>query len=353
MADDEHDPAFAALPRATQKRIDDAFDAALSNTRGILAEPARKRRKLDHSPTPGGFVAGGFIPDEPAAGGFVVDDDSTQGGFVRDESSPAGGFLAQDDASDAGVEQHTHIPLSLIPTALQILDLPPDDEDVLSVFRNAASGWGSRSRGRSGEDEEEADALVSRKDWRAVCAALLDTGDRDGDEDISMEDAAADEREAAAEAPSDSGEEYVRSESEAEEEEEGEDDSDDEYQDGGFVRSRKGKGSAGRTQGSKGKRSRGKAGLSGGREDGEGEGLTGRQKRECRAAFGLFFPDVPEGELEKQRIGIKDITRVAKLLKEKITAEETVEMLEAFSSAGDKTMGLGDFERMMSAAKLV
>ena len=75
---------------------------------------------------------------------------------------------------------HTHIPLSLIPAALQSLDLQPDDPDVLAVFQNAASGW-EASRGSAGRSQDE--LRVSRKDWRAVCAALLDTsaGD-DGDE---------------------------------------------------------------------------------------------------------------------------------------------------------------------------
>lgn len=31
---------------------------------------------------------------------------------------------------------------------------------------------------------------------------------------------------------------------------------------------------------------------------------------------------------------------------------QTVEMLDAFSTSADKTMGLADFERMMVAAKL-
>ena len=43
-----------------------------------------------------------------------------------------GGFIGTD--SDG-------IPLSSILKVLQSLDLPPDDEEVLAVFRNAASGW--------------------------------------------------------------------------------------------------------------------------------------------------------------------------------------------------------------------
>ncbi|KAI0666747.1 hypothetical protein C8Q78DRAFT_419262 [Trametes maxima] len=349
-ADDEHDPAFAALPSPLRERIDAALDAALKNNSD--GSPARKRRKVAHSPPQGGFVAaGGFIPEEPAAGGFIVNEPAG-GGFIRDTTPVAAGGFVADDASDDD-EPHTHIPLSLIPTALQNLDLQPDDEDVLSVFRNAASGW--RTRGGAGDDPP--DALVSRRDWRAVCAALLDTGAGDDeDEDVDMDDDPRGSAQDAEEAPSDCGEEYVGSNG-SESDNEGEDGSDDEYREGGggFERPRAAKASpkkgatrAGRKQGGGGRRA-----ASGTESEDEGaRSLTARQKKECRVAFGLFFPEVGEGELDEQRIRIKDITRVAKVLKEKITAEETVEMLEAFSSSGDKSLSLGDFERMMVAAKL-
>ncbi|OJT09614.1 hypothetical protein TRAPUB_13921 [Trametes pubescens] len=330
MADDELDPGYAALPQELQERIDDALDEALKDS-ATDAEPAHKRRKLDHSPAPGGFVAGGFIPDSPAANGFIVDEPYSGGGFVRDESPVAG-------------ERQTYIPFSLIPTALQLLDLQPDDEDVLAVFRNAATGWG----GERSEGEDE-DALVSRKDWRAVCAALLDSGSGDEDEDVDMDDRSGDAAEdGLEEAASDSGEDFVQSESGAEESLDG---SDEEYEEdgGGFVRTKTAKkGGKVATERQAARKTRSTAATA----DGEAHALSARQKAECRAAFALFFPDVQEDELGKQRIAIKDITRVAKLLKEKITAEETVEMLEAFSSAADKTMGLSDFERMMISAKL-
>ncbi|CAE6434125.1 unnamed protein product [Rhizoctonia solani] len=79
----------------------------------------------------------------------------------------------------------------MVPTALQMLDLPPDDEDVMNVFRNAATGWESRPgasrRRESGSDNEvvvdkDAGLSVSRADWRAVCAVLLSQKD-DEDED--------------------------------------------------------------------------------------------------------------------------------------------------------------------------
>ncbi|KAI0644167.1 hypothetical protein C8Q79DRAFT_875620, partial [Trametes meyenii] len=334
-ADDEHDPAFSTLPAALRKRIDAAFDAALKNNSDGSVEPARKRRKVAHSPPAGGFVGGGFIPEEPAGGGFIVDEPAG-GGFVRDATpAAAGGFMA-DGASDDD-EAYTHIRLSLIPTALQILDLPPDDSDVLGVFRNAASGW--RSGGGAGD--EPPDGMVSRKDWRAVCAALLDAGaGGDEGENVDMDD---DPGESAqdAEAASDSGEEYVGSDV-SETENEGEEGSEDEYREGAKASPKRAAA-----------RGRGRKAASGTSSEDEGpRPLTARQKKECRAAFGLFFPEVGEDELDGQRIRIKDVSRVAKVLKEKMSAEETVEMLDAFSSAGDGSMSLGDFERMMVAARL-
>jgi len=62
---------------------------------------------------------------------------------------------------------------------------------------------------------------------------------------------------------------------------------------------------------------------------------------------------VPDGELDCQKIMIKDVTRVANLLKEKIKAEEIIEMLDAFSTSPDKSMNLQDFARMMIATKLI
>lgn len=254
---------------------------------------------------------------------------------MRDRSppgSPAGGFIADEGGtSDHG--RHTHIPLSLIPTALQILDLPPDDEDVLSVFQNAASGWGEHKRGRGHELgrglNQEDGVLVSRKDWRAVCAALLDTGADDRD-DVHMDgdglvDRSPTRSDRPEEAPSDSGEEYVQSDGGESDVEVG-DDSDDEYRDGGggFVKSKKTRPARGGTRASSGKGRQARSiGESDEEERGsEHRGLTARQKKECRAAFSLFFPDVRDDELDKQRIRIKDITRIAKLLKEKVTAEE-------------------------------
>jgi hypothetical protein len=50
--------------------------------------------------------------------------------------------------------------------------------------------------------------------------------------------------------------------------------------------------------------------------------LTARQTRTCLQAFALFFPTVSASELPNQKIMIKDIQRVAKVLGENIKANE-------------------------------
>ncbi|TBU27239.1 hypothetical protein BD311DRAFT_385339 [Dichomitus squalens] len=343
--DDNDDPGYAALPLDLQRRIDNAFDSALSSSR---SPPSKRRRLLgqDQAPAPGGFLL-----DDAPPGGFFREDSPPSGGFLPDEAQPS------EDQDDQETVQR-HIPLSLIPTALQILDLQADDEDVLSVFRNAASGWNDRSTAHSGDPS---DALVSRKDWRAVCAALLDPG-LAGDDDVDIggdqDPPSGSEADVSlGEELSDSGEEYMQSVSSVSD---GfGDDSDDEYREGGFLPAKDAKGKAiskVAPSSHKSRRGRGrKRSISyedGDEEDARQHGLSARQKKECRATFALFFPDVPDASLDAQRIRIKDITRVAALLKEKISAEETVEMLDAFSTAADRSMGLADFERMMVAAKL-
>ncbi|CCM07078.1 uncharacterized protein FIBRA_09402 [Fibroporia radiculosa] len=335
------DPSFSNLPPNLKRRIDRAFDEALANNSGVRPSKRRKTANDSFGQTSnvsttsqhGGFLPGGFIVDEP-------------GGFIVDSSPPPGSVDSGDSPAPA---KHSDIPLSLIPAALQLLDLQPDDEDVLSVFRNAASGWTDAS----GVQSSVPDPHVSRQDWRAVCAALLGTG---ADEPERMDDDAESDGQDIVEDDSDPEEEYMDSGSEHSKSSAELADSDDEYVEGGFIPS-KGKGKT-RGQAATEKLPRGgRKGLSLDDSDAD-EGtsrarpLTARQKQECRRAFGLFFPNVRDDKLDDQRIMIKDITRVAKLLKEKLSAEEIMEMLDAFSSSADRSMNLQDFERMMIAAKL-
>lgn len=338
MSDSEADPGFTSLPARLQRRIDRAFDSVARHTSSSddTGTQAGKRKRYSSPRTAsiptgaGGFIAedspapGGFIADVPPAGGFIPDD-SMDGGFIPESPSAP---------QSEGVEEDSplhYIPLSAVPSALQLLDLQPDDEDVLSVFRNAATGWENRHSSRA-ERQDDTRLLVSRKDWRAVCAALMDSGgdnDGDGDEGEIMEDVEMIEgNDGPYEEVSD--EEYMESGEGSGSEEA--DDSDDEYTEGGFVRpkSRPGKSETPNTF-SRGRKRRNVADsslspLDSGEEaddfSGSPKRITARQKAESRRAFALFFPDVPDQDLDKQRLMIKDIARVAALLREKLTAED-------------------------------
>ncbi|KAI6031445.1 armadillo-type protein [Pisolithus microcarpus] len=119
--DDEDDPAFSTLPAGLRHSIDEAFDTcAVPRTRAFT----QQNDELD------------------APGGFIID-------------SATGSDIPGDDF---------YIPLPSIPRTLRLLDLESDDE-ILGVFRNAASGWGAGNADNEG---------VNRKDWRAICATLLE-----------------------------------------------------------------------------------------------------------------------------------------------------------------------------------
>lgn len=274
------------------KRVNEAFDQAIRDLNVLempSSAPARDMARASDMGTP------------DAAGGFIQDSISTSGGFVIEDDE-------QRTSGDA--QTATHIPLAAIPSALQLLDLPPNDEQVSELFRNAA--------GRSSSFEN----MVSREDFINVCEILL-----------SMSDDQASEQE---ESPS----------SESSEE------------DLDFQNAYDGSTSDDSEGASKKHPTRRRKPLQSKADAMEAESphskkpLTRRQKAVCREAFRLFFPDVKDEELSSQRIMIKDISRVSSLTKERLTAEEVVEMLEEFSTAPDKSMSLSDFETMMIATKL-
>ncbi|KAJ6570357.1 hypothetical protein B0H10DRAFT_2108413 [Mycena sp. CBHHK59/15] len=240
---------FAALPQYLQNRIDKAFDQ--SNSQNVTEMP------------------------------------SSGGGFISEPSS-GGGFFPE----------ATQIPLSAIPTALHLLDLPPDDEQVLLVFKNAAAGWASATNkpeeiGEASSSSAQ-ELFVSRDDWRSVCAVLLEHhaeeyADSDGD--------------AVGEPPE------PRSASDSDEYRDpdgGSDSSADEYIEGP------------RRRGTRARRARSSSASS----DGSPKKLTARQQRACLETFALFFPSASASELPKQRIMIKDIQRVTKLIGDKLKADE-------------------------------
>lgn len=304
------DTDFVSLSARLRRRIDDAFDRTAGNT-SRSSNPPRKKRKL-HS-----AQSGGFAPVEDVSpGGFLIED---AGGFLIDEYEERTPSPSPDPIS---------ISLSSIPAALQLLGLPSDDEEVLSVFRNAASGWGASSEGSK---------EVSRKDWRSVCAALLEGQDGEGSDNggpSAAHSARSDQDDDSG--PDSDGYRMSVDGDTSEPEASGE-----EYQDDKLAavsRSRK-------------PRKASKAMPTGARLD--ASQLSAKQKAECREDFARFFPDVPDAELDHQKIMIKDVTRVANLLQEKLKAEEIIAMLEAFSTSSDKSMNLQDFERMMIATKLI
>ncbi|KAI9444274.1 hypothetical protein H4582DRAFT_1078814 [Lactarius indigo] len=337
MSNDD-DVGFLSLTPNLRSRIDNAFHTALaSDQRGS-----------------GPFTVG-LTHDIP--GGFLLDDDDSMAGGFLPPSPPA--VVRGSGSERRGDERLSYIPLSRIPHALQLLDLPPDDDEVLAVFRNAATGWGndhisalrSTRRGRNtvttSEEGDETEERVSLRDWRAVCAALMDDGgDEEGEkegDDVDIED-------------EDAGDIDQNSSSGLGES------SSDEYHDTSAVaksRKRPRKSTSASTPDHKEPRktrSRKTQSATPRRGDSISERaaveITPRQRRECLQAFLLFFPGVPEDVAKLRRLGVRELSAAATVLNEKIKTEEVIEMLDTFSTSPDKTMGLSEFEKMMVATRL-
>ena len=366
-ASEHEDATFLALPSRVRTKVDRAFDKAIAvastTTITATATPAPRPR---HPPIPNARAAsheaGGFLVDDDAdAGGFLLDD--APGGFVPDLDTDGGGFVLDDAPEPDGAQaphtlpprpspvrsstsvsasvsasapRATHIPLSRIPHALQLLDLPPADEQILAVFRNAASGWRTRGlragQGEGEEEEEGAGEVVSRRDWRAVCAVLLEgqdeqDGNGDEDEDVAAMDVDEDEE--------DTGDDDDDAGSESS------DASSDAYTDAPTPRTRARP--AKRTRqprpstnsrsprpAKRRTRTRTRTRTTSPQPSGPRSPSptgprppTARQKRGALAAFALFFPD-PSGApaLQTRRLGIAEVQRAAGLLREKIKADE-------------------------------
>ncbi|KAF9004630.1 hypothetical protein BDQ17DRAFT_1354393 [Cyathus striatus] len=327
---------FYSLSKPLQRRIDRAFEVTINPD--ASKRSAKKRAPVD---TGGGFFLDDSIPI--GGGGFILDGEETHasgsgGGFLVDDregrSTPlGGGFLVEDE--EETIKDSTHIPLSLVPAALQELDLPPDDDEILSVFRNAASGWSSATNNVRPDDVDE--EFVSRDDWRSVCAVLLEHEDKrcagDDQEDMEMQEESEDDGRS---------DEYNDDDAGDSSEEGAVNSSEDEYIEGATNRRR-----------TRNAARRANFSPSPSRTSSKPKNLTARQQKACLEAFALFFPTASENELPKQKIMIKDIQSVASLLGEKLKAEDMIEMLEMFSSSPDKSMDLTDFGRMMVSAKLI
>ncbi|KAL5637774.1 hypothetical protein ACGC1H_002139 [Rhizoctonia solani] len=329
-------------------------------------------------------------------------------------SDEEGGFFNDEQVSE---EEHTSIPLSMIPAGLQMLDLPPDDEDVINVFRNAATGWESRPgaprrRGSESDNEvpvdKDAGLSVLREDWRAVCAVLL--GQKQDDEEEEEEEppkkrmkksmrkpeleqperrvtrgqarAAAKHTEPSnkniAAEDSDEGGGFLLVEDEGgfvpgSDDEQGGflPPSDEEIGDAqdGFDSDRysddddaSSVSESGAPTESKPTRSRTKkdeldadVDMDDDWENNIPRSLTVRQLKEARLAFALFFPgvDANDPSLNTRRLGTKEVQQAAKALKENLTLNDISEMLSMFSSAPDGSIGLEEFGRMAVMARLI
>ena len=274
-------------------RIDNAFYTALD---------PQNRPSHDHVEAPGGFLLddnpGGFLPPSPPPG-----HESGHGRAERDD-------------------QASYIPLSRIPHALQLLDLPPDDEEVLAVFRNAATGWEDDYSSRrtahrrtrdptiTSEDKGVTEGHVSLKDWRAVCAAVMD---EDGDDEDDMEGSVIDGNENLDATGEDSSPEL----------EESSGGSSDEYR---ITETRARKRSSKSAVATRKTRARKTQSATTQRRSPSSPStsaeITPRQRRECLKAFLLFFPGVPEEVAQHRRLGVREVNAAATVLKEKIKTEE-------------------------------
>lgn len=352
--DNANDDATSNLPAQTLKRIDDAFDRAVAERfRGDQDQRPSKRRRI--------------AQDEPTAGGFLLDDDD-------DDNDDDGGFIPEssnnDEEKSNNERRATHLPLSLIPDALQRLDFDPSDADVLSVFASAASAWGGNVPSlRRAEDEDDDDGeqerdreqeqFVSRADWHAVCAALFpflsasasaSTNDGNGNESpLSSLDSDSDSNsDSTSNSDLTNRAEFQESES-----------SEDEYvpepkpkpkSKPSTTRPSRASTSHAKPKPKKPRKKKSLASTSSSSSDSDpntatprARPLTARQKEDTLATYALFFPSsskssrsaLTEAELARRQLTIRDVASAAASIKEKITAEEVRLALYCISDQAD------------------
>ncbi|CAE6469298.1 unnamed protein product [Rhizoctonia solani] len=377
------DNEFASLKPSLRRAIDTAFLKLSKQARSRTTRPPRKKPRLEE-------------PESDAEGG----------GFVKDDQ----------DEQEASEEEQDSIPFSMVPTGLQMLDLPPHDEEVLSVFRNAATGWenqpGMPRRWTGSDDEAVVDKdtglSVSQADWRAVCAVLLgQKEEEEEEEETPKKRKRGSKRQGESNSEEQPNRRVTRGQAQAAKrqklvaEDSGEEGggflvedsvgggrfspgSDDE-QDGLLPGSDEDVGDA--LGGSDSDRysddddassvsdfgapvAQTKPTRPKSKKDAESDvdmnmddnwdgdmprSLTVRQLREAKLAFALFFPGtgVTDASLNSKRLGIKEVQEAAKTLKENLSSNDIIEMLDMFSSAPDGTIGLEEFGRMAVMARLI
>ncbi|KAG9088632.1 hypothetical protein FS749_002015 [Ceratobasidium sp. UAMH 11750] len=340
MADDE----FSSLKPSVRRAIDVVFmKLAKQSSAGETKakQLARKKRRVGGS-----------------------DDEGGGGGFVRDEDE-----AEDDEASDD--DQDPTIPLSLIPTGLQMLDLAPDDQEVLAVFRNAATGW-ENPRPRTARQEPEEDGgeavmdkdaglSVSKDDWRAVCAVLLGQAQEEDQDEPEASNtsrrsrrkpspaearpATGERRQArdkgktkAQDPDSDEGGGFMLEEEEDQDDAGGFEWNEEEEDAGSSDSDRYSESASGDSASEFGapsnrpRTTRAAAAKTMGEDEDDSEvesddtplTLTARQEREARVAFALFFPGVDANDpgLHTKKIGIREVGDAAKALKEKLSTDD-------------------------------
>jgi hypothetical protein len=279
------DPLFLTLPLRLQCLIDEAFNLTVPS-HIVFGKGNDTIPQQNLTIGAGGFFVESY-ESHPSTSGTTFDDD----------------ILERQNKE----RQASSISLSSIPSALQLLDLPPDDSEVLSVFKNAASGWTSDSI-TSSEGLNPQEKFVSREDWRSVCAVLLEhrsneissddeplpttKTSKSGDwQDVELDSESYFDHESGADSAETSSDEYVED----------------------HIRPQKRVKDQNRQFASR--LARPPLHLNPTR-------LSTRQKETCLKTFALFFPEAPHHKLADHRIMIKDLQRVSKLLGEKIKAEE-------------------------------
>lgn len=253
--------------KSTMQAIDDAFDQTLREAENDTDRP-RKRQRTESA------------VEDTMAGGFLLDDD--------------------EEATDSREIDAEEMPLSLIPRALQLLDLSPDDAEVTEVFKNAA--FERQSAEPNDPDNGGLETVVSREDWRAVCLTLLPeaVNELETEEVPDM-------------LSSPSSEDY-------------DDDSAEEYVPDGRRRKQS---AAPRSSNRKSRRVK-KRSEDDSYEDTKKKSLTVRQRRDALSSFALFFPDLPktdnnevsERDLVNRRLTAEDIAQASKSINDKISSDE-------------------------------
>lgn len=178
---------------------------------------SQESQQLQHTSDDGDGGGGGFFiaddDEEAGGGGFFTADDNDEddggaeagAGFFAAGSDAdaneggAGGFLPGDNEDNGNTQRQTgapaYLPISEIPHALTLLNLPSTDRSILAVFENGAvedpNASGALARGPDAGRRRSAGAggststvkVISRDDFKQVCEVLMDTPDGEAEDD--------------------------------------------------------------------------------------------------------------------------------------------------------------------------